>query len=107
MLVTHRSTPLGMRRMSAGRTIRVGPITMRFMTVVLLALAALFYLAQSSESATKRYKVFELEQEQSKLNEENEWLKTESLRLKSLQELKTTSESLDLQPNQAPQQPKQ
>ena len=76
------------------------------MTVVLLALAALFYLAQSSESATKRYKVFELEQEQSKLNEENEWLKTESLRLKSLQELKTTSESLDLQPNQAPQQPK-
>ena len=107
MLVTHRSTPLGMRRMSGGRTIRVGPITMRFMTVVLLALAALFYLAQSSESATKRYKVFELEQTQSKLNEENEWLKTESLRLKSLQELKTTSESLDLQPNQAPQQPKQ
>ncbi|GEM_PF-3052584 len=107
MLVTHRSTPLGMRRMSSGRTIRVGPITMRFMTVVLLALAALFYLAQSSESATKRYKVFELEQTQSKLNEENEWLKTESLRLKSLQELKTTSESLDLQPNQAPQQPKQ
>lgn len=102
MLITHRSTPLGMRRNHLGRTIRVGPVTVKFLTLMLVALAALFYLAQSSESATKRYKVFELQEQYSKDVEQNEWLKSESLRLKSLQQLQSTANSLNLQPNNAP-----
>lgn len=107
MLITHRSTPLGMRRSSSGRTIRVGPVTVRFITVILLALAALFYLAQSSESATKRYKVFDLQAQQSKSDEQSAWLQSETLRLQSLSGLQDTAKNLNLQPNNPTKAPGQ
>jgi len=66
--------------------VQVGPLSLRFITLLILAALALFYLAQSSQSATKNYKVRELELTKQGLKEENERLEIETLRLKSLAE---------------------
>ena len=56
--------------------VQIGPLSLRFITLLILAALALFYLAQSSQSATKNYKVRELELTKQGLSEENERLKS-------------------------------
>ncbi|MBI3260924.1 hypothetical protein HYZ64_00945 [Candidatus Berkelbacteria bacterium] len=73
--------------------VQVGPLSLRFITLLILAALALFYLAQSSQSATKNYKVRELELTKQGLKEENERLEIETLRLKSLAEAQKLTNS--------------
>lgn len=61
--------------------------------MLILAALALFYLAQSSQSATKNYKVRELDLTKQGLQEENDRLKIETLRLKSLNEVQKLENS--------------
>lgn len=73
--------------------VQVGPLSLRFITLLILAALALFYLAQSSQSATKNYKVRELELTKQGLHEENERLEIETQRLKSLTEAQKLTNS--------------
>lgn len=84
------------------RTIRgefkIGPVSLKFVTIALLALAALFYLAQSAQSATFKYKIMELEDQKSKIQTDVKQLEVESARLKSLGEIQNNVASLNLEP---------
>ncbi|NCO43927.1 hypothetical protein GW889_00135, partial [Candidatus Berkelbacteria bacterium] len=60
---------------------------------------ALFYLAQSTQSATKRYTVRELELKKEDMQKDKERLSIEATRLQSLQEIQGSIEKLGLQPS--------
>lgn len=99
MLITKAKTiEQGVRRHTIGRDIKIGPLTLKFMTILFLAILALFYLAQSTQSATRNYKAREIEDQYNHLEEENQRLQIDVIRLKSLNEIKNGLESLNLEP---------
>lgn len=100
MLLTRTNDlELGTRKRTIGREIKIGPLSLQFITVIILAALALLYLAQSTQSASKNYKVRELEDKKIILQEENERLEIESTRLKSLNEIKNKTQDMQLQEN--------
>jgi hypothetical protein len=64
--------------------VSLGPITVKFLAVLVIALLSVFYLFQSNASATKAYGVSDLQKKQDDLTAQNEKLQYESERLKSL-----------------------
>lgn len=98
MLVTNVNTiEPGVRKHTIGKDIKLGPLTLKFMTILFLAILALFYLAQSTQSATRNYKAREIEDQKNRLGEENQRLQIEVIRLKSLNEIKSGLDSLNLE----------
>lgn len=87
----------GVRKRTIGREIKVGPLSLQFISVIILAALALLYLAQSTQSASKNYKVHELENKKIQLEQNNERLEVESTRLKSLNEVKNKAEEMKLE----------
>lgn len=100
MLVTNSNdNQYGIRKRTIGRELRIGPLSIQFVVIIILAALALLYLAQSTQGATKNYQVRELEDQKSKLQQENDRLEIESVRLKSLNEIKNSAEKLNLEVN--------
>lgn len=98
MLITNSNNfQTGVRRRTIGRSFSVGPISVKVLTILILAAAALFYLAQTTQSATKNYKLRELEIQKTQLKEENERLQVESIRLKSLNNLAETAKQMGME----------
>lgn len=62
----------------------LGPITVKLLAVLVLALLSIFYLFQSNSSAAKAYVTQGLQQKQDDLTAENEKMQYEAERLKSL-----------------------
>jgi len=79
-----RDTNLGQKKRSIARSIFFGPNSVRIIAIVLLAAFSLFYLSQSSQSATKTIRVSDLEKEQNDITSEKERLEVEANRLKAL-----------------------
>lgn len=99
MLITNSdSTTEGVRKRTVNRVVQIGPLSLRFITLIMLAAVALFYLAQSTQSATKRYTVRELELQKDDLSKEKDRLNIEATRLKSLPEIQGNVDRLGLQP---------
>ena len=99
MLITNKNTIQdGLRKKTIGQEIKIGPLSLQFITIILLAVLALFYLAQSTQSATRNYKLRELEDKRTKLQQESERLDVEVIRLKSLNEIKNGTQSMNLEP---------
>jgi len=98
MLLTNQDHNLaGMRKRTINREMKIGPISLQFITVIILAAAALFYLAQSTASATRSYHQTELQQKRAALQAENEKLKVEAIRLRSLNEIKKGAENSNME----------
>ncbi|KKQ74558.1 MAG: hypothetical protein US94_C0002G0018 [Berkelbacteria bacterium GW2011_GWB1_38_5] len=99
MLITRANTwEQGLRKRTIGSSLKIGPITLKFVTIVLLAVAALFYLAQSTQSATFKYKIMDLESQKSKALTDVKQLEVESARLKSLNEIKNSAQTMNMEP---------
>jgi hypothetical protein len=96
MIIT-RAHPgvFGQRRRTIERSISLGPISMRFLTIALLSVLALFYLIQSSQGESSSLRANELLREKEKLEQEMKRLELESIRLRSLNEIKKNSPSLE------------
>lgn len=62
----------------------LGPITIKFLAILIIALLSIFYLFQSNLSAAKAFMIKGLEEKQENLSAENEKLQYEAERLKSL-----------------------
>ncbi|MCL5407737.1 MAG: hypothetical protein M1429_04575 [Patescibacteria group bacterium] len=90
----------GFRKKTIKTEFKVGPVSLKFITVALLAIAALFYLAQSAQSSTFKYKIMELEDQKSKVQTDVNQLEVESARLKSLNEIKNSTQAMNLEPAQ-------
>lgn len=85
------------RKRTIERQIKFGPVSLQFVTIAILAAAALFYLAQSTASATRSYRQSELQQKKETLIQENEKLRVEAVRLRSLSEIQKGVANSDLQ----------
>jgi len=80
------------------KSIRLGPVSLGFITVILFSLLSLFYLAQSNQITTKGYILRELELEKAKILSENERLQVEAARLESLNKISEKAEELSMVP---------
>ena len=69
------------------------------MAIIILAALTLFYLAESTQSATNNYKVRELESKKTELEKEKKQLEVEAVRLKSINEIKKSTENGVLEEN--------
>lgn len=99
MLITQQNTwEPGYRKRTIKKEIKVGPLSMKFVTIAIIAVGALFYLAQSTQAASSRYEIMQLQDTQKQLQAQSKDLEIEAVRLKSLNEIKSSSVSMGLQP---------
>lgn len=75
-----------------------GPVTLKFVTIAVLAILTLLYLAQANRSATKGFSLKALDEEKVKLEAQNERLEVEAARQKSLKEIEAKTQNLGMVP---------
>lgn len=98
MLITRsNSWDSGVRKKTLKSELKLGPVSLKFVTIALLATAALFYLAQSTQASSLKYKVMELEDKKAQEQTDVKQFEVESARLKSLNEIKNSAASLNLE----------
>lgn len=91
MLITNGTlVKPGLRRRTIQRQISLGPVSLRLVTILIVAAAAVIALAQSTQSATKNYEVEKLKSEVSSKEKEMKELQTESIRLRAYRTLLET-----------------
>lgn len=97
MLITRTNNwETGFRKRTIKKEIKIGPVSLKFITIALIAVGALFYLAQSTQGAAQKYKIMQLTSDQSQIEAQSKDLQVEAVRLKSLNEIKNSSNSLGL-----------
>ncbi len=69
------------------RLIKFGPITLSFLTIILLTIISLFYLVQSNQISMKAFILRDLQNKKTEALAEYERLSVEAARLKSLQKI--------------------
>ncbi len=74
----------GARRHTVPQLVKVGPVSVRVLTIASLASLLLFYLAQTTQSATTSYEVQSLGETQQELVEDVERMELEAQRLQTL-----------------------
>ena len=82
--VGRRDQNLGVRKRTLEKRVFLGPTSVKVIVLVVLAAFSLFYLSQSSQSATKNYEISDLDQKKKDVNAEAERLEVEANRLKAL-----------------------
>jgi len=75
------------RKRTISSEVSVGPLTLRFITIIIIAALCILYLAQSTQGATQNYELRELEQTKRELEKENERLGVEAVRLQALKDI--------------------
>ena len=83
---------------TGGKTFRIGPISLNFLTISIISLLALFYLIQSQQAATKGYAIRELEKQKEEVVTQNEELQIEAAKLRSVENIKNTADNLGMIP---------
>lgn len=79
------------KRRTINRGLSVGPISIKFISIFLITILSIIYLAQSNITATKGYQLKELQQEKEEISLENERLEVEANRLKALKNVQKIS----------------
>jgi len=98
MLVTKaRVWEMGTRKRTISREVKLGPLSMKAATIAIIALAALFYLAQSNQGSVEKYRIMQLEESKKEIEAQTKQLEVEAARLKSLNEIKKSSEGMGLE----------
>ncbi len=80
--------------------IKVGPVTLCFVTIILLCLVSLFYLTQANQIATTGYEIKDLEDKLNKLTEENHKLELRAAELQSVRNVEEGVKKLNMVPLQ-------
>ncbi len=85
MLITNGTivTP-GVRRRTIHRQVNLGPMSMRIVTIVIIAAAAIITIAQTTKTATANYTRHERSEQVKNLREDVARLQTEEVRLRAL-----------------------
>jgi cell division protein FtsL len=100
MLITQSgSWEAGQRKKTIKSEFTLGPVSLKFVTIALLATAALFYLAQSTQASSLKYKVMDLEDKKAQAQTDVNQLEVESARLQSLSEIKNSASGMNLVPS--------
>lgn len=99
MLITNSNLwQEGSRKRTLRRNLALGPISLKIVTVFVFVAIALFYLAQSTQSASRNFKIQELQRQKEQAQVEKESLEVEAVRFRSLGEIKSQANTLGLQP---------
>lgn len=102
MLIPQNTTwEPGFRKRTVKKEVRIGPISLKFLTVALIAVGALLYLAQSSQSSSQKYQLMQLAGQKKEVEAKSKDLEIEAARLKSLNEIKNSSATLGFEQVQA------
>lgn len=83
------------RKRTLNHDISVGPLTLRFITVIIIAALCILYLAQSTQGATQNYQLREMEQTKQEIEKENERLGVEAVRLQALKDIDVNRDKKD------------
>ena len=78
----------------------MGPVTLCFVTIILLCLVSLFYLTQANQIATTGYEIKDLEDKLNKLTEENHKLELRAAELQSVRNVEEGVKKLNMVPLQ-------
>jgi cell division protein FtsL len=83
----------GNKRRVVDRGLSIGPVSIRFITIALVTILSIIYLAQSNLTATKGYELKQLQKTEEEIRLENERLEVEASRLKALKRIKQTAKN--------------
>lgn len=86
------------RTRSGNRLFRAGMFSSRMISIVLLALLALLYIAQSTQGATNEVKYQRLRSQADATAQQNDQLELDAERLQSLSNLDKSAPALGLEP---------
>lgn len=89
----------GFRKRTINTSLKIGPISLKFITIALLAIAALFYLAQTTQSSAFKGEIMNLQEQENKAQTDVQQLEVESSRLKSLSVIQNNAQNLNLEPD--------
>lgn len=87
MLLKTKNSKENFRKRTINGQVSIGPLTLRFITIIIVALLCILYLAQSTQGAMQNYQLRELEQTKKDLQKENERLDIEATRLQALKNI--------------------
>lgn len=90
----------GKRKKAIRGKIKIGPVTLCFVTIILLCLISLFYLTQANQIATKGYEIKDLEDRLDNLKEENRGLELRAAELQSVRNVEEGVKKLNMVPLQ-------
>ena len=97
MLITRNNNWDGSyRKKTISSNFKIGPVSLKFITIALIAVAALFYLSQSTQASTFKYSIMDLEEQKDKIQTDVKQLELESARLKSLNQIEENAAALNL-----------
>ncbi len=82
------------------KKLKLGPISLNFVTIIIVALITLFYLAQTQVGTTKKNQIRDLDQRREELDREIEALEVEVAQVNSIKSLKADVESLNMVPTE-------
>ena len=77
---------------------KIGPISLNFVTIIIIALITLFYLAQTQMGTSKKNQIRDLGKEKENLQREIERLEVEVAKSRSIKNIKKDAQSLNMVP---------
>lgn len=89
----------GVRKQTLPKKLKTGPVTLTIVTLILVCLLSLFYLAQLFDSSTKGYQMSDLEKKTEELREANRKLQVEAAELKSYRNIEEEARKLNMLPS--------
>jgi hypothetical protein len=86
----------GTRKRTIDNKVHLGPVTLIFVTIVLILIFSMLYVGIATFGSTAGYEYNELEQLLTELKDENKKLQLEATELQSIQHLRSSAEELKL-----------
>ncbi len=86
------------RKKTVSKEIVIGPVAIKFITIIIVAVLAVVYLSQSTAGAGRSIKMRDIESKKTELNLEKERLEAEQTRLKALKEIDNGVEKQVMEP---------
>jgi hypothetical protein len=96
--VTNYSDNNNRRKKTIKKEIVIGPVAIKFVSIIIIAILAVVYLSQSTAGAGRSVKIRDIESKKSELNLEKERLEVEQTRLKALKEIDNGVEKPSMEP---------
>jgi hypothetical protein len=90
----------GAKSSTIKRKLKIGPISLNFVTIIIIALITLFYLAQTQIGTSKKSQISELENQKEELQREIERLEVEAADVRSMNNIEKDVGSLGMIPIQ-------
>lgn len=99
MLITqNKKWQRGTRKRTIRKELKLGPMSVKFVTIALMAIVGCFYLSQSAQASSQKYQIMQATSQKQELESKTKDLEVEAARLKSLTEIKKTAQNDDFEP---------